>query len=41
VKQAVTSWLQPLENNFFCAGTKALTPQAEKCLGFSDDYEEV
>jgi histone-lysine N-methyltransferase SETMAR len=40
VQQAVMSWLQALDTNFFYAGKDALVYQWEKCLGKYGDYVE-
>jgi len=37
MKQAVTSWLQALDTDFFYAGV----PRWDKCLSVSGDYLEV
>jgi hypothetical protein len=40
VQQAVTSWLQALDTDFFYAGRDALVYQWDKCLGKYGDYVE-
>ena len=41
MKQAVTSWLQALNTDFFYTVTQALLPFWCKCLNVSGDYMEV
>jgi hypothetical protein len=40
VQQAVMSWLQALDTEFFYAGIDALVYRWDKCLGNSGDYVE-
>jgi hypothetical protein len=40
VQQAVMSWLQALDADFFCAGIDALVYQWGKCFGKYGDYVE-
>jgi hypothetical protein len=40
VQQAVMSWLQALDTNFFCAGTDALVYRWDKCFVKYGDYVE-
>jgi histone-lysine N-methyltransferase SETMAR len=40
VQQAVMSWLQALDTDFFYAGIDALVYQWDKCLGKYGDYVE-
>ena len=41
VKQAVTSSLQTLDNDFHCTRLEALVSRWEKCLNVSGDYEKI
>ena len=41
MKQAVTSWLETLDTDFFYAGIQALVSQWDKSLKVSCDYVEV
>jgi len=38
VKQAVTSWLQAVENTFFCAGLQAIVLPQGKYLNANVEY---
>jgi len=38
LKSPITSWLQKLDNCFFCAKMQALMPKWDKCLNFSGNY---
>jgi histone-lysine N-methyltransferase SETMAR len=38
VQQAIMSWLQALDTDFFCAGIDALVYQWNKCFGKYGDY---
>jgi hypothetical protein len=40
VKQAVMSWLQALDTDFFYAGKNALVYRWDKCFGMYGDYVE-
>jgi hypothetical protein len=40
VQQAVVSWLQVLDTDFFYAGIDALVYRWDKCLGKYGDYVE-
>jgi hypothetical protein len=40
VQQAITSWLQAIDNDIFYAGTDALVYWWDKCLGTYADYVE-
>jgi hypothetical protein len=39
-KQLVTSWLQTLDTDIFCAMIKTLLPQWDKCLNLNSDFAE-
>lgn len=41
VKQAVTSWVQAFDTDFFYTGTKVLVLQWDKCLNMNGDHVEV
>jgi hypothetical protein len=41
VKEAVTSWLQTPDTDFFYAQTQALVPWWDKWLNVNDEYAEV
>ena len=41
VKEAVTSWLQTLDNDFFHIAIQALVPRWDRCVNVTDDYVEV
>jgi hypothetical protein len=40
VRQAIMSWLQALDIDFFYAGIDALVYRSDKCLGKYGDYVE-
>jgi len=40
-KQLVTSWLQTLDTDIFCAMIQTLLPQWDKCLNLSSDIVEI
>lgn len=40
-KQLVTSWLQTLDTDIFCAMIQTLLPQWNKCLNLSSDFVEI
>jgi len=40
-KQLVTSWLQTLDTDIFCAMIQTLLPQWDKCLNLSGNFVEI
>jgi hypothetical protein len=41
VKEAVTSWLQTLDNDFFHIVIQALVPRWDRCVNVTGDYVKV